>query len=89
MKKETTWNVVAWVAAAGAAWAGRKAATAVWTRVSDSQAPVNPAHRDTSWSEAVAWAVIAGAIAATARVLARKGAATAWESFTGDAPPGV
>lgn len=84
-----TWNALVWVAAAGAAWAGRKAATAAWQQLAGTDHPANPARNDTSWSEAVGWAVFAGVVAASARVLARKGAATAWESVTGEAPPGV
>ncbi len=89
MKKETTWNAVAWVAAAGAAWAAREAATAVWRRLSDSDPPAEVGRDDTPWTQAVAWVVLAGLLAASARVVARKGAATAWEAVTGESPPGV
>lgn len=89
MSKQIAWKALALVAAGAAAWAGRKATTLVWTRISDSDEPSNPARRDTSWGEAIGWAVLAGAIAATARVLAQRGAAQAWEATMGESPPAV
>jgi len=89
MRKQMAWNVWAWVAAAGAAWAARKATSAVWVRLGDGDDPVDAVDGDSSWGEAVAWAVIAGVIAATARVLARRGAGEAWEAVTGEAPPAI
>ena len=86
MRKQMAWNVWAWVAAAGAAWAARQATSAVWVRFGDGDDPVDG---DSSWGEAVAWAVIAGVTAATARVLARRGAGEAWEAVTGEAPPAI
>lgn len=89
MKKQIAWKILALAAAAGAAWAGRQATTIVWTRISGNDEPSNPASRETSWGEALGWAVLAGAIATTARVLAERGAAQAWEAATGETPPGV
>lgn len=83
------WKIVAWISTAAAAWAARKAAGAVWSRVSDTEGPVNPADRSASWTEAFAWAAVAGLAAALARVLARRGAAVAYESVTGETPPGI
>lgn len=87
--KRVSWNALAWVAAMGAAWAGRRVATLVWSQFSDTDRPVNPADRSVTWAEAAGWAVMAGMLAALGRVLARRGAAAAWEKVTGDAPPGV
>lgn len=89
MRKQIAWNALAWVAAAGAAWAARKATTRVWAQIADNEEPSNPAKRGTSWAEALGWAVLAGAVATTARVLAQRGAARAWEAATGETPPGV
>lgn len=81
------WSVLAWAAAAAAAWAGRKAATALWSRLSDTEAPANPADHSVSWYAAGGWAALAGGAAGIARVLGRRGAAAAWEGVTGDSPP--
>lgn len=89
MRRQIAWTAWAWIAAAGAAWAGRKATTAIWMRLTGSDDPTNPADGDTSWVEAVGWAVVAGVIATTARVLAKRGASQAWHAVTGEAPPGA
>ena len=89
MSKQIAWRILALVAAGAAAWAGRRATTLIWTRISDSDEPSDPARRDTSWGEAIGWAVLAGAVATTARVLAQRGAAQAWEAATGESPPAV
>lgn len=89
MNQKSAWKVVSWIAAAGAALAGRKAATALWSRMSDTESPVNPADRSVTWIEATGWATLAGLTAGLARVLGRRGAAAAWEQVTGDTPPGL
>lgn len=83
------WNAVAALAAFASAWAARKTATMLWTRVSDAEAPINPADRSVGWSEAIGWAVVAGIAAGMARVVGRRGAVAAWEAATGETPPGV
>ena len=89
MSSTTAWKALSWTSAVAAAWAARKAATAIWSKASDTEAPVNPADRSVSWAEAAGWAGLAGLTSAAARVLARRGAAAAWEGVTGDLPPGV
>lgn len=87
--EKTVWKLLSTFAALGAAWAAREAATLVWTQFSDDEAPVNPADRSISWPGAIGWAVLAGAAAGLARVTGRRGAAAAWTSVTGEAPPGL
>ena len=83
------WKTLSAVLGLVAAWAARNITTAAWTRVSDNDAPVNPADRDVSWMNAVGWAVLAGSAAGLARVVGRRSAAAAWVSATGDTPPGL
>lgn len=85
--RDRLWSILAWTAAAAAAWAGRKAATALWSRFSDTEAPANPADRSVTWYQAGGWAALAGGAAGIARVLGRRGAAAAWKGVTGDRPP--
>ena len=61
----------------------------MWHRVSDAEPAEDPADRTVSWSQAAAWAVLAGVAGGLARVIARRGAAVAWEGLTGEAPPGI
>ncbi len=83
------WKALTSVVAFSAAWLAREAATAVWTRLSDTDGPVNPADRSISWTDAMGWAALAGISAGLARVVGRRSAATAWEGITGDTPPGL
>lgn len=87
--QRTLWKILASMAAMASAWAAREAANTVWSRVSDTEAPVNPADRSVSWSAAIGWALLAGIAAGMARVVGRRSAVAAWERVTGDPPPGV
>ncbi len=83
------WKAVTTLSAVGAAWAARQAATTVWSRVSDNEAPVNPADRSITWTSALGWALLAGLATGLARVVARRSAAAGWEAAIGDPPPGI
>ena len=89
MKQEDAWKALAWVLAVTMGWAARRAAVALWSLVSDTEAPVNPADRNASWPQALGWAALAGLSAGLARVLGRRGAAVAWTGATGEKPPGT
>ncbi len=83
------WKALTAMTAMGAAWVARKGATKVWSRVSDNEAPVNPADRSLSWGAALGWALLAGLGAGLARVVGRRGAAAGWQAATGEPPPGI
>lgn len=83
------WKAITAVSAMGAAWAARQATTTAWARVSDNDAPVNPADRSITWTAALGWALLAGLAAGLGRVVARRGAAAGWEAATGEPPPGI
>ena len=67
----------------------RKALDAGWRKVRGSEPPRNPAVPGAAWSEAVTWAVASGIAMGLSKMLAAKGAATAWQKTTGSLPPGV
>ena len=56
-----------------------------WTRKRGA-VPGNPATDDTSWGEAVAWAVVSGVGVGVARLLAQRGVALAFEKKRGSIP---
>ena len=85
--KKLTYNALSTVAGIVAAIAARKIVSALWR--SDTETPLNPADRRTSWQEALAWGLATAAGAAVARVVALRGTATGWEKVTGETPPGV
>jgi hypothetical protein len=85
--KKLTYNALSTIAGLVAAVAARKIVSALWR--SDTDTPLNPADRRTSWKEAFAWALATAVGAAVARVVALRGAAAGWERATGETPPGV
>ncbi len=72
-----------------AAAAARNVATSAWSKVSDTEGPVNPADESVSWPAATGWALLAGAAGGIARVLGRRGSAAAWKTATGETAPGI
>ncbi len=58
-------------------------------RRAHEEPPTNPAARSVPWRDALIWAISVAAGAAVARVVAERGAATAWEAATGSPPPGL
>ncbi|MBT8200153.1 MAG: DUF4235 domain-containing protein [Acidimicrobiia bacterium] len=87
--KKLLWKGLVAVVTFAAAAAARNVATVAWSKVADTDEPVNPADTSVSWPAATGWALLAGAAGGIARVLGRRGSAAAWKSATGEHPPGV
>lgn len=84
-----SWKVIGLGAAIGAGIAARKTLTASWKLASGGPPPVNPEAPDTSWQEALTWAVVSGAVVGVARLVATRKLADYWQRSTGSLPPGV
>ena len=87
--EKVLWRVLTTLAAIATGVATRRLIAAAWGAVAGGDPPRNPAEREVGWSDALAWAVAAGVAVSVARVVARRGAVSAWESATGDLPPGI
>lgn len=83
--RSSLWSVLSGLAATGAAIAVRKMLAARWP--GPSEAPVNPANRRSSWTEALAWALASGIGVGVARTIARRGAAEGWHAAFEETPP--
>lgn len=83
------WKIVAAAFAVSMGIAVRKAMETGWRKAKHDDPPKNPAAPGTAWSEALIWAAASGLAVAAARLLAARGAAATWKSFTGKLPPGV
>ena len=83
------WKIVGGLAGLLAATLTKKAITAVWRSTKHADPPSNPAAPDTSWPEAMTWAVSTGVALGVARLVAARGAAAGWEKATGSLPPGL
>lgn len=79
------WTVSASVAAVGAAALAKKALGKGWIR-SRGKVPGNPATGDTSWNEAMVWAVVSGVVVGVSRLLAQRGVAAIFANRKGGLP---
>lgn len=85
--RDRVWKAVAWVTAGAAGIAARAAARHVWRRAGDTEPPANPVVSEVRWRDALTWSVGLGAAVGLFRLLARRGAASAWYRVTGNEPP--
>jgi hypothetical protein len=80
-------GLAATLAALGAAALMRKTLHKAWESATGRQPPVNPESRETTWGQALAWALVSGALLELARLVARRGAISTMSKATDN--PGV
>lgn len=80
------WKVIGTGSAVLAATAAQKGLTAAWRLATGDDPPTIPEDPDTSWREAVAWAVMSGAVVGVARLVATRRAAHYYMRSTGELP---
>lgn len=83
------WKVVTMIFAIPISMAVRKIIEKAWTKARPNDPPRDPASPGTTWLDALAWAAVSGVGVAAGRVLASRGAASAWRGLTGSEPPGA
>lgn len=83
------WTVFSLVSALGAATVARKVMEKGWKASTGKNPPENPADPDVDVAEAVAWALVTGALIALARMFAQRRAARYYTKSTGHRPPGL
>lgn len=83
------WKVITLIFAVPISIAIRKIIEKAWTKARPEDPPRDPASPGTTWIDALAWAAVSGVGVAAGRVLASRGAATAWRGITGTEPPGT
>lgn len=79
------WTVATTGAAVAAAAMTKKLMAKGWT-ARTGKAPGNPAAGDTTWSEALTWAVLSGVVLGVVRLLAQRGVAGIFEKRRGGLP---
>lgn len=67
----------------------QRASAVAWRAVTGKKPPVTGRHPEVSTREAVAWAVVGGALIELVKVGVRRGTATYWVKSTGQLPPGM
>ena len=88
-KKAVAWKIVTVVAGIVAGKAAEQVMRAIWQKGTGVEAPVEPADRRQPLLQVLAFALGVGALAGVTRALANRSAAIAWETATGEKPPGV
>ncbi|WP_426564693.1 DUF4235 domain-containing protein [Angustibacter sp. McL0619] len=81
------WKVIGGGAAVLSGIAAKMILTNGWKVATGNEPPANPENPDTSWSEAVSWAVVSGALVGVVRMLAARKAASYYRHSTGHLPP--
>ena len=84
-----TWKVFGTLSAISAGIAARKVLVAAFTKTTGKNPPANPEARDTSWREAVGWAMLSGAAVGLARMFATRKAVDFYRNATGHLPKGM
>lgn len=81
------WKVLGTGGAVLSGIAAKKILVTGWKAATGNPPPANPEHPDTSWPEALAWAVVSGALVGVVRMLAARKAADYYRHSTGHLPP--
>ncbi len=89
MLAKQAWSVMGGIAAALAGMAAKHAVEFSWRKATGKAPPANPESPETTWAEAVGFAVLSGTALGIARLLARRAAARSWVRATGNLPPGL
>lgn len=80
------WKILAAGAGLAAGVIAQKLTDGTWRFVSGAESPAQPEDPDVDWKEAVAFAVLSGAIVGLSRMFANRQAAKLYQKSTGHLP---
>jgi hypothetical protein len=83
------WKLMATGSAVVAGVAAKKVLEVAWEKSTGKAPPRNPESPDTTWAEAVGWAVLSGVVYGLARLVATRQAASYYKRSTGHLPKGL
>jgi hypothetical protein len=83
------WKVIATGGAVAATFVTKKIVGGAWKAATGGEPPEHPEHPDTTWTQAMAWAMLTGAVAGAIKLVITRHAAKSWRSATGALPPGL
>ena len=86
LSNDKMWSLVAAGSAMMVGMAVKALLNKSWKAVTKQNPPLNPASRDTSWKEAIAWTVASSVAIGVAELIARRGADTLWQKTLGEKP---
>ena len=85
----STWKLMDRGTTIGGALLARQVSSAAWRAATGRKPPVTGRHPEVDAREAVAWAVVGGALVELTKLGLRRWATTYWVKSTGDLPPGM
>jgi hypothetical protein len=80
------WKILGTGSAVLAATFAENGLKALWRTATGNEPPTVPEDPDTSWAEAVSWALLSGAVIGLARLAATRRAAAYYRRSTGELP---
>lgn len=86
---KSAWKLLDRGSTLAAGLVAREVSQVSWRAVTGKKPPVNGRHPEVATREAVAWAVVGGALVELVKLLVRRYATTYWVRSTGDLPPGM
>jgi hypothetical protein len=85
----STWRLLDRLSTVAAGLLAREVSTLTWRAATGRKPPTAGRHPEVETKEAVAWAVVGGALVEVVKLLVRRYAAGYWVRSTGDLPPGM
>lgn len=85
----STWRLMDRGSSMVAGLLAQRASVLAWRAVTGKKPPSSGRHPDVTTGEAVAWAVVGGAVTELVKVGVRRGTANYWVKSTGQLPPGM
>lgn len=86
-RDKAIWLALGAGAAIGASLVARRGATAAWRQAVGDEPPAHAADPQAGWTTLAAWAAVSGLCVATARLIGRGAAVTAYKRLRGRNPP--
>ncbi len=86
---EKLWSLATTGAAIGSGIFAKKITEKIWTFVTGSSSPTNPEDPEINWGEAIAFALLSGAIVQLLKMLVNRESTQAFKKQTGRLPKSV
>jgi hypothetical protein len=80
------WKILGPGSAVLAAAVAERGLIAIWRTATGAKPPASPENPDTTWAEALTWALLSGAVIGLARLIATRRAAAYYRQCTGELP---